>query len=116
MDALKNLFGGGQQASQAPETTSLLSDWQSYNKTPARDVESGPSTSDALFQNVEKAGTSVSGFFKDSFTTVKQGVQTGVAALPTAETFRCTFEASLMQLQGRCMRHAHGHDLLSMTA
>mmetsp|Transcript_30621 Transcript_30621/g.78163 ORF Transcript_30621/g.78163 Transcript_30621/m.78163 type:complete len:238 (-) Transcript_30621:330-1043(-) len=86
MDSIKNLFGGAKTAasSSQAEQQSLLGDWNSYNQ--AKDVEAGPSTSDTLFQNVEKAGTSVSGFFKDSLTNISKGASTAVAALPSTET------------------------------
>jgi hypothetical protein len=88
-------FSGGQAAkAQAGtgETTSLLADWNSYSNTStSRDVEAGTSSSstqEALFQSVESAGQTVSNFFSQSITTVQRGVQSGVAALPTTESFR----------------------------
>lgn len=96
---LGGLFGAKTPGSAAAGAqTSLLSDWQSYS---GRDVEAGVrqgagSNSEGLFgapgaslaQSATQAGSSVSSFLQTSFTTAKQSVSTGVAGLPSAESFR----------------------------
>ncbi len=91
MSFITSTVGTSSQAAPArkEESVGLLSDWTSYNQ---KDVETGgPSTSggpSTLFQSVDKAGSKVSELFQNSFSSVKQGVANGVAALPSAETFR----------------------------
>ena len=91
MSWFTNLVGGKGQGTQE-EGASLLQDWNSYS---ARDVESGAASSsgaDSLFKTVEGAGTNAGAKITELFSSVTSSVTTtvkgGVAALPTAETFR----------------------------
>ncbi|KAL6755433.1 Got1/Sft2-like family-domain-containing protein [Haematococcus lacustris] len=79
------LFGNS-QASQA-ESTSLLADWQTYSRT--HDVEAAaPSTSESnLFQSVDKTSSNVGNFLQTSFASVSSRVTSGMANLPTTESF-----------------------------
>jgi len=81
MDALRNLFGGGnpqqEQQNAARENTSLLADWQSYSAT--SDVEAGAAGAAAgareqLTKAAEDVGSSISSFFRSGYTTVSDGI------------------------------------------
>mmetsp|Transcript_11328 Transcript_11328/g.19822 ORF Transcript_11328/g.19822 Transcript_11328/m.19822 type:complete len:243 (-) Transcript_11328:214-942(-) len=95
MSFIGGLFGGGpRQPNNPADSQSLLSDWQSYTNK-AQDVETG---SEGLFgaslntagtnlsQSATQASSSVTSFLQKSLTTVKSGVNTGIAGLPTSES------------------------------
>jgi hypothetical protein len=87
MNFFQSVLGNTPAASTNKEDVSLLADWASYSNQP--DIEAaGPSTSETLFGHVDKAGSKVSDLFQSSYSSVSRGVSSGVAALPTAETFR----------------------------
>jgi hypothetical protein len=82
---LSGIFGGSTSAAaqQSGENKSLLADWNSYANT--RDIEAGTtSTTENLFQSVDRAGAKVGNFIQNSVQSVRQGVASGVSSLPTS--------------------------------
>lgn len=82
------------RSARQEDTPNLLADWNSYSKG---DVEAGASSSgssDALFQSVDKASSSLSGLFQTSYQTVAKGVGGAAAVLPSADSFRCPSTAA----------------------
>ena len=87
MNYFQSILSNKPAASGNKEEVSLLADWASYSTQP--DIEAaGTSTSQTLFGHVDKAGSKVSELIQSSYSSVSRGVSSGVAALPTAETFR----------------------------
>ncbi|GAX76111.1 hypothetical protein CEUSTIGMA_g3554.t1 [Chlamydomonas eustigma] len=90
MNIFATYFKGQKQISVG-ESTSLLSDWNSYSQT--KDVEVGASGADGsnLFMSGEATGskvtTGITDIFQSSLKSVSKGVSSGASILPTAESF-----------------------------
>ncbi|EFJ47552.1 hypothetical protein VOLCADRAFT_61248 [Volvox carteri f. nagariensis] len=82
----------GASGVRGPQKTqpSLLADWQDYSSR-GSDLEAGggasTSSTSALFQSAEQAGTKVTSFLSESFKTVQTGVTTGVNSVASGEAF-----------------------------